>query len=275
MDWLTLFGSTNYELPLEIEPGSRLEGGTGCPDAVITAAEVLYPRRFLIQRIDLLAKDDTDRKERIRVYRVAVETEGDDLVELKRIAVPVPDDALVDISKCAGCGGKIPEGAHEIVDGQAYHQRCVEADDGRNSRSSGENIDGVALGVGSVGDSGSDKIRRGPSQKEIGIQEAPISVTKTNGEGSLASISHWVSITRINDDEDLVTLFSAELGASVKPGRWSIGFYPNEIPRQCDVNYIAEKFFKGDGAVTTADLRIWNKLYVQALAEADRTARER
>lgn len=267
MDWLELFSSSGYEFPLEVEPGSQFVGSPPFPDATVTAADLLYPRRILVQRLDLLAQDPgADRKERIRVYRIAIETEDGDLVEIKRLAVPAEDVAKVDASKCAGCGGKIPEGTHVEIDGLAYHQRCVEDGDGSEA-------DSVRRGVGR---SGSDSDVAAGHDFEGGQAEGdgdpsaapPKTVTKTRSDDGI-SVSHMVTVTKVDGDRDIVTLWAREfesLSGTVL-GRWSTGLFHGDLPKRSDAQYIDEKFFKGAGVVTASDLRVWNRLYKEAVHE--------
>lgn len=270
MDWVELFGSYQYDLPLEVDPGAEFVGGEAYPDAVVTAADLLYPRRILIQRLDITAEDrSTDRKENIRIYRVAVETEDGDLVELRRLAIPCDDISNVDVSKCAGCGTNIPEGQHVIIDRMAYHKRCVEDGDGDTQpASSGSNYSGDSSDDGGGADN--DLQGREEREAEDGVAPSPpqTTVTKTRSDDGI-SVSHLVGVTKLSDDRDIVTLWSREFGSlsGTVTGRWSTGLFHGELPTKTDADYIDEKFFKGAGVVTASDLRVWNRLYKEAFRE--------
>ena len=83
------------------------------------------------------------------------------------------------------------------------------------------------------------------------------------------SASHLVTVCRIDDDHDLVTLWSRDSGSrsGTVPGRWENGLHPGKMPRRCDCDYIAEKFFGRERMVSGRDLTIWNRLYEEALVE--------
>ena len=265
MDWTELFGATDYDLPLEVEVGSRFDGGEGYPDAVVTASDLLYPRRMLVQRIDVLAERD-ERKEKIRIYRVAVETEDGDMVEIKRLAVQFDGETLVNVEKCAGCGGKIPQGQHVIVDGLAYHRRCVEEDGDAEANSIRR---GARLRDG-AGDRVPGHDGEGEPEEGDGVtpEVAPTTVTKTRSDDGV-SVTHMVTVVKLDDDRDMVTLWAREfdgLSGTVQ-GMWPTGLFDGELPKQTDAEYVDHRFFKGAGIVTTSDLRVWNRLYKEAIRE--------
>ncbi len=271
MDWLALFSSSQYDLPLEVEPGSSFVGGVGYPDAVVTSSDLLYPRRILVQRMEVNAEDASrDRKEKIRIYRVAVETEDGDVVELKRMAVPSEESLPVDVAKCAGCSGKIPEGQHTIIDGLAYHKRCVEDSDGVGSvhyNSDSTNDSAGALGDNPL-DSGSDS--ETPKKDGAGIppEATPKTVTKVYSDDGI-SVSHMVTAFKVDEDHDIVTLWTRGYNgmSGTVQGLWPNGFHGGDLPSVTDVSYIDEKFFQSTDVVTATDLHAWNRLYKEAMRE--------
>ncbi len=132
-EWAKLFGAPDspYEFPLDgVEPGSRYQVPPPYPNAKVDAVEILYPRRIVIQRIDLTATaEERDKKERIRVFRIVVEAESGEEIELQRFAAPIEEleKAAVDMTRCAGCENRIPhESQAVVIDGKAYHTRCVD-----------------------------------------------------------------------------------------------------------------------------------------------------
>lgn len=267
MNWLDLFGSASYELPLEVTPGSRFEGGPGYPDARVLSSEVLYPRRLLIQRMDLTVTDGAEKNQRIRVHRVAVETEDGELVEIRRLASPLEGEVSIDVTRCVACGGTIPEGQHVVIGDGAYHTRCVEDDDAtqiiRNAvpaRDDDPTRDSVRGHVPTKAKK--DATTSTPRNK---------TVTEVEFEGKKFLPAYMVSITRIEGCEiDVVRLWSTQVSGGSN-GRWSDGLYPLTIPRKTDVRYVAGRFFPREDpvAITAPMCIIWNRLYVRALAKLD------
>lgn len=266
MNWVELFSSTGYDLPLEVQPGSRFEGGEGYPDARVITSDLLYPRRMLVQRMDVLAERD-ERREKIRIYRIAVETEDGDVVEIKRLAVPHDGESLVNVTKCAGCGGEIPTGQHVVVDGLAYHRRCVE--EGSDAEADSIRRGARLRGGAGAGDPG-DREEGQPEEDRPGVPPtvAPTTVTKTRSEDGV-SVSHLVTVVKLDDDRDMVTLWAREFDGTsgTVEGRWPTGLFQGDLPKQSDAEYVDHRFFKGAGIVTTSDLRVWNRLYKEAIRE--------
>jgi hypothetical protein len=270
MNWVELFGSREYEFPTEIEIGSSFVGGANHPDAVVVAADVQCPQRILVQRMELDVSDETDRRERIRVTRVVAELYLGELVELLRVAQPVESDDAVDTSTCAGCGAKIVEGQHVVIDGAAYHKRCVsESEEERHDRRGrrGDGADRRGAAGGNRGDREGVEEADGP---RVPSAPSPKTVTKALREKTLGLMC-TVTIVRMGD-ADLVTFTSCTRSGSAV-GRWENGFYHTDVPRDCDVSYFNEKFFGSDEVVKSNDLRLLNALYLEALEEIGREGR--
>lgn len=234
MNWLDLFGSREYELPLQVEAGSRFEGGKGFPDAEVIGSEVMYPRRILIQKVDLLARNE-DKKQRISVYRVAAEAENGEVIELRRMAMPSQESEPMDTSRCAACGRNIPPPRLVVVDGSAYHDTCVRKNDDSNHNS------GRAPG-------------RAPGRSIDRRGDAP---SATSVRMDAGQITHLVTVTRLGD-EDIVTLWSV-LAYGVARGRWH-ELVAGDVPRPPEVAYLREKFGLGSAA-SGRDIAIWGRLY--------------
>lgn len=271
MNWIDLFGSREYDFPPEIEPGSSFVGGDTYPDALVTDASLQYPQRILVQTMDLDVSDDTERREKIRVTRVVAELPGGELVELSRSAVKIEDDSAVDTSTCSGCGQKIIEGQHVIVDGAAYHKRCVteseeERDVRRGRGRSGAGRDRPGGDAG--GNLERDAKAEGPRVPRTSAQKT---VMKAHSDDDI-SISHTVTVSRFDADTDLVTIWAREYGgrSGTVKGRWPNGFHVDDIPKRHEVMYLEEKFFNSERLVSGSDVVIWNRLYAEALAEVGR-----
>jgi hypothetical protein len=116
-----------YEFPLDLEAGTRYEGGPPWPDLLVTASRIAHVRRIVWHEIDVVADRAEDgKRENVRIGRLVAELEGDRFVELERQALPMEalEAAEIDPGRCAACGGKIPRGDAKIRDGAAYHDRC-------------------------------------------------------------------------------------------------------------------------------------------------------
>jgi len=265
MNWLDLFGSVEYDLPLVMQRGDAYQGGPGYPDAVIQSSELVEPDRILVQRVELAASDpSTDRRQKIRIYRVVAEMGDGEAVELTRKAVPSKAPEPVDQSTCAACLGQIPEGQARIRDGKAYHPICSGGADGV-ADSDGDTTDRVRPArSGGSGDQGEEA--EGP--RATSAAETPQTVTKTRSYDGI-SVSHLVSVTSIDGDHEAVTMWAREMGArsGTVVGRWSRGLFHGELPMDHDVQYIDQKFFGAEGLVTASDLRVWNHLFKKAFRE--------
>jgi len=273
-DWVKMFGSPDvpYNFPLDLEGGETYAAKPPYPDLKVEHAEILYPRRIMIQQVELVASAaERDREEDIRLTRVVLETEAGEQIELSRNAIPLKDvgDRIIDMSVCDACGGDIPEGQVEVIDDKAYHLRCVQRkkpdEDIRdlfNDRDSTRDTRSSSGGAGSNVTEGTGKEAHG-----IAPEAAPQTVSKFRGKKG--NPTHMVTIAKIGDDKYLTTLWAKEhngvSGTSV--GKWGAGLFPNQLPRDSDVGYIAEKFFLGADLATRSDLRVWNKLYMDAFRE--------
>ena len=272
--WAEMFGASDspYEFPLGLEVGAKYKVPPPFPDAEVKAVFERYPRRIVVQQVDLEASaDEMDKREDIRVFVVVLETEDGQQIELNRWAAPAAelDKPVVDISTCHGCGGKIPEGQARVIGGKAYHGRCVQedSDEDRAIRAARNRNHGADRGVGG----GRVEERTKEDEKDDGTSPtaAPKTVSKTRLQGK--SPSHMVTIAKLGDDMYLTTLWAREHDglSGTANGRWSTGLFNGEIPRDSDVSYVDEKFFKGAGVTTKSDLRVWNRLYTEAFKEIE------
>lgn len=273
-EWSKLFGASDspYELPLGLEEGSVFKVPPPYPDAKVKAVIERYPRRIIIQQVDLEASAEEDRKvENIRVFTVILETEDGQQIELHRWAAPVEEleAPVVDLTTCESCGGKIFEGQAVEIDGHAYHKRCVTEDSDEDRA-----VCAVRNRNGGIGDPiGSDGDERGNEEddKEDGSASKASSTTITRTRITGKSVSHLVTITKFGNDSFMTSLWSSDNGNNIgmAHGIWRAGLFDGEIPRNSDVEYIDGRFFKGAGVATKSDLRVWNRLYMEAIREVD------
>lgn len=275
MRWEEIFGSSQYDFPIRPEPGSSFVGGPTFPDALVVSNAVHLPDRIIKQEMELDVSDDDGRSERIIVTRIAVEMPGGELVELKRSARKAAGDVVIDVSKCEACEMKIIPGEHVIVDGRAYHRRCVSEDEekgdahpgGDGADRSGDPADaGDGPRVKSEGSEDEDGNTR-PTKEAKALTFARLRTVSMANTFDDRSASHLVTVCRIDEDHDLVTLWSRDSGSrsGTVPGRWENGLHPGKMPRRCDCDYISEKFFGRERVVSGRDLTIWNRLYEEAL----------
>jgi len=268
MNWLELFESSEYELPLEMTGGDQYRGGPGYPDATIRESELMIPTRTIVQRVELAATDSSgEREEKIRIYRVLAELENGELVELTRKAVASEAPDPVDTSVCAACLGKIPDGQAKIQDGKAYHRICIGGGDVVAS-SSGNRGGGVPAVDSGRSDNGSSTPGDAQTADAVAREVETPTVTKVLGD-DVNTVSHLVSVTSIDKYRQAVTLWAMIHGtrSGTVVGRWPSGLFHGDIPSRHDVEYIDDKFFGSDRVVTASDLRAWNGLYKKALSE--------
>jgi len=269
MNWVDLFGSREYDFPPEVEVGSSFVGGATYPDALVIQSELHYPQRILIQTMDLDVSDETNRREHIRVTRVVAELHGGELVEISRMAQKIEAQDAVDTSVCVGCGVGIVEGQHVIVDGAAYHKRCItENEEERHDRRDRGGADRVRPGLG--GDGNREDVTEAAGAR-VPRTSTPKTVTKGFSDDDI-SLSHAVTVSRFGAEYDLVTLWAREYGgrSGTVSGRWPNGFHVDDIPKRHEVAYVEEKFFNSGLLVSSADIAIWHRLYIKALEEIGR-----
>lgn len=273
-DWAVLFGAHDspYEFQLELESGCEYRVPPPYPDAYVESSVLLYPRRIVVQRVDLTASaKERDKEEKIRVFRVVLEAETGEQIEIHRSAALAEElgAPVVDMTTCAACGGEIPEGQAELIDGAAYHKRCVleeVADVDVRDLLAGDHSGGRHLHdrAGAV----RDREPASPAEEDgEPPTDAQVTSVKTRSDDGITP-SHMVTVVRFGE-RYITTLWAREcdgLSGTVE-GVWRRGLYDGELPRKSDVAYIDDKFFKGAGVVTAGDLRVWGRLYAEALRE--------
>lgn len=266
MNWADLFSSSGYDYPLDVEPGSSFVGGTGYPDALVKETAILPVQGIVVQRMLLEASDESGKKELIRVTRIVLELFLGEIIELKRYAEKVEGDYAVDTSRCEACEGKIIDGTGTVVDGKAYHKRCVteEGDERRDGRVRG--VVGAVRGGAADG----DHRRREGGSEACGPRVPQTIATKTAVKFFAEDgkrISHSVTIIRNGDEDVVVLVLDGRTGSAV--GRWLTGFVPCslDLPRDTDVEYVDDKFFGGARLLRRHALRLLNQLYLDALDE--------
>lgn len=269
MNWADLFSSMEYDFPLDVGPGSTFAVGDGFPDAVVRSAQVAPAKAILVQRVELEATDHDARTETLMVYRVLAVNELGEMVEIRRQAVPL-EPGHVDISRCAGCGGAIPDEQAVVIAGQAYHKRCVDDDEEKQdarTAGAGSGVPVLRVPLRTGQHRGEGQEGKAKQAVRVASKAALEAVTVTYSDNGI-SPSHCVTVTRLDDDDDLVTLWAREFGgrSGTVRGRWPNGLFPTAIPRNCDVAYINEKFFLGSTCATATDVSLWEGLYAEALS---------
>lgn len=129
--WSELLGSPDspYDFPMDLEEGARYEVPPPYPDLKVLKAQQTQIRRFVLHEIDVEARaDEREKVRRYKVRRLVAEVESGEEIELMRMAITSAElsDAAIDKSKCTACGGNIPQGFAEMIDGLPYHSRCVD-----------------------------------------------------------------------------------------------------------------------------------------------------
>jgi len=285
MDWTKVLGDINgpYEFDLGIGPGAEYEVPPPYPNLHVDLSECLHVRRTLVHVVDVTASaEERDRVEHIRIIRVVAETEDGSQIEFKRFAVPAQEenDQPVDTSLCHACGGTIPEGQHVIIEGKAYHKRCVE--EGESDASNALELLGGGSGApvhdgagGSLGERAQGQREEEAPQEGAGCgvadaeDESPTTVSRVRYENGKAS--HAVTVVVLRPDAFLVTLWARQYGvAGASIGMWE-ELYPARLnlPLPHHVNYIRSKFFPDGTPFSRRDLRRWNELYINSLKELE------
>lgn len=127
-DFAALFrGGAPYPIADDLPAGTLLAGTPPYPDIEVCSVDRVRVVSLAWQTMTFRPVDEDGRRGApIAVGRLLASLEGGGEIEIDRVVAPVPEAApVVDVSRCVACDEPIPRGAHVVLDGAAYHARCV------------------------------------------------------------------------------------------------------------------------------------------------------
>lgn len=128
--WCEMIAASDskIEFPLGVEKGSVWQTKPPYPDLMAVDVEEIQVRRFMFQRLSVVARmDETDEEGHVQVSRLVAELENGAQIELSKIVEPVTNsEPSEDDNICRACDLPIVDETEKIFhDGRPYHRRCM------------------------------------------------------------------------------------------------------------------------------------------------------